>query len=796
MQADPKPPAPLADQEIATPSLPHQLGPYRLERVLGRGGMGVVYAAYDRRLERRVAVKRIRAGSDDDLHRRRRLRREARNTAQLAHPAIVQVFDLIEDEEGDWIVMEMVEGTTLAQVLEAGPLDVDSTLGIAHQIAEGLAAAHALGIVHRDLKVENVMIMPDGRAKILDFGIAKQLDFAVEGSRQRQPISKTGEVLGTSRTMAPEQARGVAVGPRSDLFSFGVLLYETLTGVSPFRAKTPVGSLARVVAHHPEPIDALDPEIPLALSKLVEHLLQKASELRPVSADEVAHELFELLETRRLDRRQRTSGDYADLEATIAATIEGRLEGVAATVGSTPRSSEADSGDRARPGDRAPRLPRRVVAVGTALVVLLLLAAAVAFRAPSPSVVGTELAGGVGRGLAADGDPLQLYDQGMELLRRIDRPENVDQAISIFRHLIERDGESAAAHAGLARAYWEKSRNASAGGEPVFLEQAETMAREAVRLDAYLADGWTAFGLVHYSRGRYDEAAEAFEQALELDPTLADAHYGLGKLAEARGQGEEAEAHYRKAIELRPVPLYCDTLGSLLYDQGRHDEAEAAFLQSLDLAPDNIYALRNLGGLYHAQDRVDEAAAILQRALRIRPNASLYSNLGTLFFSRGLYSKAATAFEDALRMDGAANRYIFWLNLADAQRQIPGKEAEAKKSYQVAFEILDDAIEAAPGDVRLLSRRAQARARAGRRDDALEDIARLRQQGTGSDLYSLFRLAVAEELCGDREAALADVATALHSGFPRSEVRYEPDLQALRSDPRHHHLLVTLDGDR
>ncbi|NJL26463.1 MAG: serine/threonine protein kinase, partial [Thermoanaerobaculia bacterium] len=250
---------------------PLQVGPYRLEKILGRGGMGIVYRAYDQRLDRQVAIKRILTEFDDPLLRER-LRREARTTARLAHPAIIQVFDLLHEGGCDWIVMELVDGTSLAHVLESGPVGVDETLRYAKQIAEGLVAAHRLGIVHRDLKTENVMVLPDGRVKILDFGIAKWLDFAHEAAVGGD-LTKTGGLIGTSRAMAPEQARGAGVGPRSDLFSFGVLLYETLTGISPFRAVSPVETLSRVLIFEPQPVDEVAAGVPRPLAELVDRLL-------------------------------------------------------------------------------------------------------------------------------------------------------------------------------------------------------------------------------------------------------------------------------------------------------------------------------------------------------------------------------------------------------------------------------------------------------------------------------------------------------------------------------------------
>ena len=771
--------------------LPYALGPYRLERALGRGGMGIVYEAYDHRLDRKVAVKRL-LQEQDDPKWRARLRREARTTAQLDHPAIVQVFDLVEDDEGDWIVMERLEGTSLATLLEAGPLDVDTTLDYARQISKGLAAAHAVEIIHRDLKTENVMILPDGRVKILDFGIAKFVGLAGDRSRQHD-LSKTGAIVGTGRAMSPEQARGLSVAPRSDLFAFGILLYECLTGVSPFRGATPVDTLARIVSHQPRPVEELAPSVPQGLAELVARLLRKAPELRPASAEDVERSLGRLIEERA----------GAPSERTPAAIDEQRT---AAATGPMPRRALEEIGDAPEPGrfsdswslsesafgvSRLSSRAVRLIVLGSVAAIVTVIALTTLLRPRA----GTETAVGpsVSRPAGAGETPLRRYEEAMGALRRLDEPGAADRAITVFRGMLEHDPESAAAHAGLARAHWEKARGASAGGDKIFLQQALAMAQEAVRLNGYLADGRTSLGLVLSTLGRYDEAAEHLRLAVELEPGQADAHYGLGRLAESVSRLDEAEGHYRRAGELRPIPLYANALGALLYDLGRYDEAEQAFSGTLALAPDNLHALRNLGAIYHAQGRLEEAAAKLQVALKIRPDPSLFSNLGTVLFSRGLYSQAAAAFEDALAMDGASNRFIYWLNLADAYRQLPGRSVDAERSYRGAIRMLDIVIEARPTDVRQRSRRAIALVRAGDPDRAQEDIDFLRRTGTGGDLYSLFRLAVIEELGGERERALAALSEALRSGFSPSEVRYEPDLVDLRADPRYHHLLVDLE---
>jgi serine/threonine protein kinase len=196
---------------------PQTIGPYTLGERLGAGGMGEVYQAYDERLDRWVAVKLIRSDHLDKPTVRERFRREARAAARLSHPSIVQIHDIVESDESDAIVMELVEGEPLSCRIARGPLPVSEAARIGREIAEGLAAAHAKGLIHRDLKPENVMITTDGRAKILDFGLAKRL----EGEAS---LTADHRVLGTFRSMSPEQARGMPLDARSDLFSFGLLV--------------------------------------------------------------------------------------------------------------------------------------------------------------------------------------------------------------------------------------------------------------------------------------------------------------------------------------------------------------------------------------------------------------------------------------------------------------------------------------------------------------------------------------------------------------------------------------------
>ncbi|HSS52903.1 MAG TPA: serine/threonine-protein kinase, partial [Thermoanaerobaculia bacterium] len=273
---------------------PAKVGPYLLECRLGSGGMGAVWRAWDERLQRPVAIKQVRPELHDRPGVRQLLRHEAAAAAGLNHPAIVHIYDILEEGGADWIVMELVEGETLAQILTAGPLALRRAVRLGREIAKGLAKAHSQGIVHRDLKALNVMVTPSGHAKILDFGIAK-LTGATGGEIPGSTLSLPGVVLGTPAAMSPEQILGTSLDHRSDLFSLGSLLYEMLTGVSPFLAKTEAATLGRVCGQRQPPVRQLAPEVPPELSELVDWLLEKEAQMRPQDAQEVASVLNAIL---------------------------------------------------------------------------------------------------------------------------------------------------------------------------------------------------------------------------------------------------------------------------------------------------------------------------------------------------------------------------------------------------------------------------------------------------------------------------------------------------------------------
>ncbi|HET9315791.1 MAG TPA: serine/threonine-protein kinase [Vicinamibacteria bacterium] len=267
---------------------------YEILDRLGAGGMGEVYRARDTRLGRTVALKVLRAGADPDLLRR--LDREARAASALNHPHIVHIYDVGEAPGAagaHFIVMELVEGETLRRHLANGPLPMAELLELGAQLADGLARAHRAGIVHRDLKPENVMVTPEGRAKILDFGLAKVTAPLAdsEGETVSRYGTRAGTLLGTLEYMSPEQATGRPVDHRTDQFALGLILHEMATGRPSFRRDTPAQVLAAVIERDPEPLGRLRPDAPPELEALVARCVQKDPEKRFAKTDDIAVEL-------------------------------------------------------------------------------------------------------------------------------------------------------------------------------------------------------------------------------------------------------------------------------------------------------------------------------------------------------------------------------------------------------------------------------------------------------------------------------------------------------------------------
>src|SRR5271157_3440419 len=275
-----------------------KLGPYEIVSLLGAGGMGEVYRARDSRLKREVAIKVLPQALSLDADRLRRFEQEALATAALNHPNILAVFDIGTSEGSPYVVSELLEGETLRERLRSGAIAVRKAIDYGVQIARGLAAAHEKGIVHRDLKPENLFVTKDGRLKILDFGLAK-LTQADPGSHPSMATvthggTEAGLVMGTAGYMSPEQVRGLALDPRSDIFSFGAILYEMLSGKRAFHGNTPADTMSSILKEDPPELSETNRNVSPALERIVQHCLEKNPESRFHSASDIAFDLEHL----------------------------------------------------------------------------------------------------------------------------------------------------------------------------------------------------------------------------------------------------------------------------------------------------------------------------------------------------------------------------------------------------------------------------------------------------------------------------------------------------------------------
>src|SRR2546423_3176398 len=274
-----------------------QLFHYRIIEKLGSGGMGEVFLAQDTKLERKVAIKMLPAKSIDDAQAKKRLFREARAAATLDHPNICTLYAVKQDGDCLFIVMHYVEGQTLGMRLVEPPLTPDEVIDIGIQVTEALSEAHAHGVIHRDIKPQNVMITPRGQVKVLDFGLAR----VTQNEHSTDPEAKTvtqlteeGYIVGTVAYMSPEQLRGQPVDARSDLFSLGVMLYESAAGKPPFTGNSKIEISSKVLQVEPRKPSELNPGVPRGLERIILKAMAKEAGDRYQTADEVLHDLKQL----------------------------------------------------------------------------------------------------------------------------------------------------------------------------------------------------------------------------------------------------------------------------------------------------------------------------------------------------------------------------------------------------------------------------------------------------------------------------------------------------------------------
>jgi serine/threonine-protein kinase len=708
---------------------------YRLGKLLGNGGFGDVHEAWDPALQRSVAIKRLKP----DLVRDQpdNLLQEARLAASLRHPAFIQIYSLEDDGHSKSIVMELVGGKTLHQLLSTTKLSRDQILDIVCQLADAMAQAHAAGLIHGDLKPANLMIEPSGQLRIMDFGLARKID----------PLAtESGDVLQTQGTiayLAPEILNGRRPSELSDIYAVGVLLYEMMHNERPFAHLHGLALAAAQVqsscAQWEFSQDADQDMITLVRSMCGPDPKMRIPKMRAVA------EIAQVLRT--------PSNKTRKISQLLTTTI--------------PPTS----------------FKRPWRGIGYCLTVaVILLGGAVHFTTTKDLTP---------HWLPLASDAARMSD-GMAALRHFDRDDSLNIAIQNFNAILDRQPNHAAALAGIALAY--AMPYAGDRSDASWLQRADASAQAALASDDQLALSYAAMSQVRWQQNRHDESLKFAQQALKLDPSNIFALNTKSGVLTRMHRYSEAGRIIDDARKMHPRErMFIDRLGNLLYHQGDYLGAERAYRESIQVEPDAVSSYANLSITLVQQGRDDEALHVLQQGLQIRSSGHLYNNLGTALFNRGDYIGSARAFEHAVSASkGNSIAYIRWANLADTLRWLPGRSQESQQAYRKAAALIKPLLEHDPGNSTLTSRMGLYAAKLG--DKATATLLSQKAITTTPNSPDIrFRAAVAYELIGQRDAALTQIKSAQQLGYPKNLIGTEPDLLALRKDPRFD--LLQLEGE-
>lgn len=709
-----------------------RLANYRLERLLGTGGMGSVYLARDLTLDRAVAIKFITPDRAADASARRRLIREARAAAALDHPNICGVHDVIVEPDGRaCIVMQYVEGETLAQMLRRGPLDVRLALSLTADLASALAAAHTRGIIHRDLKPQNIIVTPERRAKLLDFGVARQPSLSEGGDDVTATnLTTPGLIVGTPAYMSPEQAQQLPLDGRTDLFSLGAVLFECLTGRRAFEGDTPLQLASQVLRYDPPPVSTIRPELSEQHDELCRRLLAKHPDDRFRSAEELLGALRVLVPD------------------------TGRASGSGLRNMPAPPVPDPDGGSRRSALELAGWRPFRAGRAAAAAAVLLVLALAAFssrghwdWRAPVPpagtTVVGvlpfttdstdpahTAIAAGLPGALATrlrSVEPLRVLpaDEVRSAIR--DQRESTGrepEAAALARSLgagfvidgtVARNGSTFEVRADLVTAdnrrlpvgrysdpggALELHRRVADGVIAALHDRGITAAAGAP--PAAPTDNADAFA--EYSQGRVflerpdvpgnlHHAIRLFQGAISKDPGFALAHAGLAEAYWAQFQETQdpqwttrAVAANLEALKIDPTQAEVRMSLAVMYSgQGRHAEAIDELQKVMVLQPQNDNARRLLSGIHMARAEWDAAIEQAKEAVRLRPSYwRNHTQLGVANFRAGRYEEAVEAYRRVVQLQPDSARGYQGLGTV---LQAAGRNNEALEHYEKAIRI-------------------------------------------------------------------------------------------------------------
>ena len=649
-----------------------QLGSFKILVPLGAGGMGEVYRAIDTKLDRQVAIKVLSGGLANDPERLARFTREAKVLASLNHPNIATIFGV---EDGA-LVMELIEGDTLCDRIKKGPIPVEEAVKIAAEIAAALDYAHERGIIHRDLKPANVMVA--GRVKVLDFGLAKVRESLGSDSTVTCE-TQFGVILGTAAYMSPEQASGKPADARSDVFSFGVLLYEMISGQRAFSEETPISAIAAILHKQPKPLREIAPFVPAALEQIVTGCMAKDPAARLAGMAQIMRALKDLgrapaapaaevasiavlpFANLSADKENEYFSDGLAEEILIALS---RVDGLRVAARSSSFSFKGKSVEMSEIASRlrvANILDGSVRRAGNRVrVTVQLVDACNGFQLWSERydrqmedifevqdeisrAIADQLKVTLGVGIKQATKNLEAYElylKGRHLANQR-TPGTVREAIKSYEQAIRLDPDFALAYSGLADCYgilrvygWIPAEE---GGPPALAAMSKAVALAPNLWEVIFSRAFYTF----YFGRRWREAGADFQKAVSCNPHSSLAKGYLSIFNAMTGRSDEALELAKQACRLDPVGSYIHGLTSCsLRLLGLYDEAEKCARKALELQPNYMFGLWMLGLILSSLNRHEEALETLEQVVAISRTPIFIGLMGCAYARAGLTEKA------------------------------------------------------------------------------------------------------------------------------------------------------------
>ena len=690
---------------------------YRIVEQLGAGGMGVVFKAQDSRLERAVALKFLPEKLAQQPRALERFRREARAASALNHPGICTIYDIGEQDGRAFIAMEFIDGETLRNHIHGKALPVAELLELGIQIAEALDAAHSEGIIHRDIKPANIFVTKRGRAKVLDFGLAKLVPKGVaiadddsggeSSSSTSTSTSIAGIISGTPSYMSPEQVRGDALDARTDIFSLGLVLYEMATGRQAFGGGTGGAIIEAVLTRSPVSVRAINPDIPAALEAIIEKALHKDREQRYQHAADLLADLQRL--KREIDSgRTDQAGDSVSLLASTSGPVSSTSHAVSRTTtpqsGSfrAPRASKTISSLAVLPFENVSRDPendylsdgitRSLINNLATVPKLRVMAQSTVFRYKGreidPQAIGRELnvravltgrmmqSGGSLRigtelvdvatgsllwGAQFDRKPGDIFVIQDEISSEISGKLRLQLTHAEKKRLVKRHTEDAEAYRLYlqGRHHWNRWTEEGFYKAIGYFQQAiekdpsYALAHDGVA-DCYVLLGWNSY---LPPKDAFPKAKVAAMAALEIAPDLGEAHTDLAAVLWLHDwQWAEAQNEFKRSLELNPCyPTANHYYAECLMTLGRNAEALARMKKSLELDPLSLIINVAIGWAYYHARQYDEAVAQLLRTVELDPNYPMtYWILGLIYRDTARYDLAISAGEKGVNLSGGS----------------------------------------------------------------------------------------------------------------------------------------------